>query len=99
MLNQPTSSPIMKTMFGFFPDEVDAALAAVVSPPPRASNTVLVTPSEQPEGRSTPRSVAPVSAADGRTAGVAAPARDEGARSLVAATTPSNAPSPTHASD
>ena len=27
MLNQPTSSPMMKTMFGFFPDDAGAAPA------------------------------------------------------------------------
>jgi len=30
MLNQPTSSPMMKTMFGFFPDAGDAALPVFV---------------------------------------------------------------------
>src|SRR3954469_20137487 len=99
MLNQPTSSPMMKTTFGFFPDEDGAALAPVVSAPACASNPSLTTPSEQQKGSSTPRSVTPVSATTSRAAGVATPARDGGVRSLVAATKPSIAPRPTHASD
>ena len=99
MLNQPMSSPMMKTMFGFFPDEVGAALAAAVAAPAWASSTFLATPSEQQEGFSAPWPVAPVSAAACRAAGVATSARDEGVKSLVAATKPSIAPSPTHASD
>src|SRR4051794_508447 len=99
MLNQPTSSPMMKTMFGFFPDEVDAALAVVVSAPACASSTFRTAPSEPHEDLSTPRSDTPVSAAAVRTGGVAAPARDNGAKSYVAAINPSIAPSPTQASD
>src|SRR5437588_5733678 len=99
MLNQPMSSPMMNTMFGFFPDAVDAASAVAASAPARASSTSLATPSEQHEGSSAPRPVAPVSAAACRAAGVATPARDAGVMSLVAAATPSTAPSPTHASD
>src|SRR3954471_351635 len=101
MLNQPMSSPMMKTMFGFFPDDGGRflALAGVVSATACASNRFLATPSEQQEGSSAPWRAAPHSAAAGRVAGVATPARVKGVNSLVAATKPSIAPSPTHASD
>src|SRR6266478_4549796 len=99
MLNQPRSSPMMKTMFGFFADDVDAALAVVVTAPACASSTFLAIPSEQQEGLSAPWSVTPVPAAAGRAAGVAVSARDKGLKSFVAATKPSIAPNPTHASD
>ena len=49
MLNQPTSSPMMKTMFGFFADEASWAWAAiaVVVALAMASNLPLFRPSEQ----------------------------------------------------
>ena len=49
MLNQPTSSPMMNTMFGFLPDEASWAWTAVeaVAGPAMASNFALFKPSEQ----------------------------------------------------
>src|SRR5438045_2486249 len=98
MLNQPTSSPMMTTMFGFFPDEVGAALALAVSAPACASRTFLAPRSEQQVGLSTPWPVAPVPSPACRVAGVAPSTRDAGLKSLVAARKPSIVPSPTHAS-
>jgi hypothetical protein len=88
---------MMKTMFGFFPDDVEAVLARVVSAPAWASNTFLADPSEQQERLSTARLVAPAPAPFCRAAGVAPSARDAGLKSLAAATKPSTVPSPTQA--
>src|SRR5215213_484206 len=98
MLNQPMSSPMMKTMLGFFPDdETFLALAAGVCAPACASNTFLATPSEQQGALPAPWPAAPISPAACRVAGVATPAHVKGVSSLVAARKPSIAPSPTHA--
>src|SRR3954453_4422957 len=97
MLNQPTSSPMMKTMFGFFPDELGAALALAVSAPACASLTFLATPPGWRDGSSTPWPVAPVPAPACRVAGVGPSARDEGLKPFVAAMKPSIVPSPTQA--
>ena len=90
---------MMKTMFGFFPDAVDAAPAVVVSTPARASNTFLVTPSEQEACWLAPGSVVCVSLMACRAPDGLPSARTGGATPLVAAKKPSIAPSPTHASD
>ena len=99
MFQMPTSSPMMTTMFGFFPDDVDAAPVVVASTPARASNTFLATPSEQAAGRLACVSVVGASSTTCRVGGVAPSARAGGATPLVAARKPSTAPSPTHASD
>src|SRR5262245_10378447 len=101
MLNQPTSSPMMKTMFGLFPDEAAPAPAPtfVVAFSARAacaSSTFLATPSEQQDGVPTHGSATPASSAACRAAGVATPACDTRVTPLVAARKPSIAPSPKH---
>src|SRR3954451_11567558 len=97
MFQMPTSSPMMTTMFGFFPDEVDPTLASAVPAPACARSTSLAPPLEQQEGGSTPWPVEPVPAPACRDAGVAPSARDEGLKSRLAAMKPSIVPSPTQA--
>ena len=50
MFQMPMSSPMMTTMFGFFADEVGAAVAVVVTAAACASSTSLAVPSEQQGG-------------------------------------------------
>ena len=97
MLNQPTSSPMMKTMFGAFPGAFGADLAPAASPPAWARSTVRGGPSGQQPGVPMPRPGAPAAAPACRGAGVAPSARAAGRVSLVAARKPSIVPSPTQA--
>src|SRR3954468_17955958 len=104
MFQMPMSSPMMTTMFGDFAAEAGATPAAdvvdtvaVVAAVACASSRFLPTPSEQQGGLSAPWLLAAVSPATCRVVGVAPSARDEGLKSLVAATKPSMVPSPTQA--
>ena len=99
MLNQPMSSPMMKTMLGFFAGEACVAVAVVGSASARASSVFLAIPSEQDERSSGAGPVWLFGAAIPRAALEASSARDQELKSLVAAMKPSIVPSPTHASD
>jgi hypothetical protein len=99
MFQVPTSSAMMTTMLGFFPEAVGSAWAAVVFASDWASNTLPAGQSGQEEGRLTSGSDRRVSAATGQTGCRTLSAREAGAMSLVATTKPSNAPSPMHATD
>src|SRR4051812_49377881 len=101
MLNQPMSSPMMNTMFGFFAAEAGSALGAdvVVTAPAWARSRPFPTPSVQQLVSAPPAATVPTLATGCRDADGDSPACKDGLMFLVAATKPSNAPSPANASD
>src|SRR5262245_46249876 len=99
MFQVPTSSAMITTMLGFFAEAVGSSWAAVVVASDWASNTLLAARAGQDESRLTSGSDTRVSAPTGRTGYRTPSAREAGAKSLVATTKPSSAPSPMHTMD
>ena len=99
MFQMPTSSPMMTTMFGFFAAGAGAVAVAVAveTALARASSESLPIPFEQQEGSSAPWQIGPASFSTGEVVDGVTLARDEGRKSLLAATRPIMRPSPTQA--
>jgi hypothetical protein len=99
MFQVPTSSAMMTTMLGFFPEALGSPWAADFFASAWTTNELLAGPSGEQERRLTSGSDTLVSAVTSGTGRRTPSACEAGTRSLVAMRKPRNPPSPMHATD